>query len=129
VPSLFAFSNYSKLEKAMVGEETCVPSQGVGGNGIASEFGDLTGMTRHINSGCAGMTSEETAVPCPYREIVGTRHCRLLRLYHSDANGFDIKKSMTFFADWVQKSKLLEMAMLHINFWISQQSRSVLTVK
>jgi hypothetical protein len=30
----------------MVGEETCVPSQGVGGNGIASEFGDLTGMTR-----------------------------------------------------------------------------------
>jgi hypothetical protein len=23
-----------------------VPSQGVGGNGIASEFGDLTGMTR-----------------------------------------------------------------------------------
>ncbi|MGB8689950.1 MAG: hypothetical protein WCD53_21810 [Microcoleus sp.] len=34
-----------KLEEAMVGEETCVPSQGVGGNGIASEFGDLTGMT------------------------------------------------------------------------------------
>ncbi|MEG4347069.1 hypothetical protein QUB70_27880 [Microcoleus sp. A003_D6] len=30
----------------MVGEETCVPSQGVGGNGVASEFGDLTGMTR-----------------------------------------------------------------------------------
>ncbi|MBD1882970.1 hypothetical protein [Microcoleus vaginatus] len=30
----------------MVGEETCVPSPGVGGNGIASEFGDLTGMTR-----------------------------------------------------------------------------------
>jgi hypothetical protein len=30
----------------MVGEETSVPSQGVGGNGIASEFGDLTGMTR-----------------------------------------------------------------------------------
>ncbi len=30
----------------MVGEETWVPSQGVGGNGIASEFGDLTGMTR-----------------------------------------------------------------------------------
>ena len=30
----------------MVGEETCVPSQGVGGNGIASEFGDLTGITR-----------------------------------------------------------------------------------
>ncbi|MEG4074157.1 hypothetical protein QUA30_15825 [Microcoleus sp. Pol14C2] len=30
----------------MVGEETCVPSQGVGENGIASEFGDLTGMTR-----------------------------------------------------------------------------------
>ncbi|MDQ2097266.1 MAG: hypothetical protein QQW96_06435 [Tychonema bourrellyi B0820] len=30
----------------MVDEETCVPSQGVGGNGIASEFGDLTGMTR-----------------------------------------------------------------------------------
>ncbi|NJS11476.1 MAG: hypothetical protein HC789_14435 [Microcoleus sp. CSU_2_2] len=30
----------------MVGEEACVPSQGVGGNGIASEFGDLTGMTR-----------------------------------------------------------------------------------
>jgi hypothetical protein len=30
----------------MVGEETCVPIQGVGGNGIASEFGDLTGMTR-----------------------------------------------------------------------------------
>ena len=23
-----------------------MPSQGVGGNGIASEFGDLTGMTR-----------------------------------------------------------------------------------
>ena len=30
----------------MVGEETCVSTQGVGGNGIASEFGDLTGMTR-----------------------------------------------------------------------------------
>ena len=30
----------------MVGEETCVPSQGVGGHGIASEFGDLSGMTR-----------------------------------------------------------------------------------
>ncbi|MEG4209232.1 hypothetical protein [Microcoleus sp. S13_B4] len=36
----------AKLENAMVGEETCVPSQGVGGNGIASEFGDLTGMNR-----------------------------------------------------------------------------------
>ncbi|MEG4213904.1 hypothetical protein QUA27_00515 [Microcoleus sp. Pol14C6] len=30
----------------MVGEETCVPSPGVGGNGIASDFGDLIGMTR-----------------------------------------------------------------------------------
>jgi hypothetical protein len=30
----------------MFGEEACVPSQGVGGNGIASEFGDLSGMTR-----------------------------------------------------------------------------------
>jgi len=30
----------------MVGEETGVPSQGVGGHGTASEFGDLTGMTR-----------------------------------------------------------------------------------
>ena len=35
-----------KLKSAMVGEETGVPSQGVGGNGTASEFGDLTGMTR-----------------------------------------------------------------------------------
>ncbi len=35
-----------KLKSAMVDEETGVPSQGVGGNGIASEFGDLTGMTR-----------------------------------------------------------------------------------
>jgi hypothetical protein len=30
----------------MVDEETCVPSQGVRENGIASQFGDLTGMTR-----------------------------------------------------------------------------------
>ena len=32
-------------------------------------------------------------MPCPYRKIVGARHCRLLhllRLDHSDANGFDI---------------------------------------
>ncbi len=54
-----------------------MPSQGVGGNGIASEFGDLTGMLA--------------------------------------------KKSMIFCADWVQKSELLEMVMLHINFLISQQ--------
>jgi len=24
------------------------------------------------------------------RSIVGTRHCRVLRLYHSDANGIDM---------------------------------------
>ncbi|WP_373538028.1 hypothetical protein [Microcoleus sp.] len=30
----------------MVGGETGVPSQGVGGHGTASEFGDLTDMTR-----------------------------------------------------------------------------------
>jgi len=39
----------------------------------------------HINSGCAGMTSEDTAVPFPYRDqLRKKRHCRFLRLDHSD---------------------------------------------
>jgi hypothetical protein len=43
----------------MFGEETCVPSQGVGGNGIASEFGDLTGMTRQeVDDFLRGMDAE-----------------------------------------------------------------------
>ncbi len=30
-------------------------------------------------------------MPFPYaRLILGTRHCRVLRLYHSDANGIDM---------------------------------------
>ena len=37
-------------------------------------------------------------MPCPYRSIVGKRHCRLLRplrLHHSDANGSDINSGNT----------------------------------
>ncbi len=31
-------------------------------------------------------------MPCPYQLIVGTRYCRVLGLYHSEANGFDITR-------------------------------------
>ncbi len=35
-------------------------------------------------------------MPCPYHEIVGTRHCRVLRLDHSDANGIDMIRQLAF---------------------------------
>ncbi len=38
-----------------------------------------------------GNDIEETAVPCPYREIVGRRHCRLLILTDFDATGNDMR--------------------------------------
>ena len=46
------------------------------------------------------MTSEDTAVPCPYaRLIVGKRHCRVLILgYNSDATGIDISPRPRTFA-------------------------------
>ena len=37
-------------------------------------------------------------MPCPYQNnIVGTRHCRVLRLYHSDANGIGIMQNQGAF--------------------------------
>lgn len=42
----FGFSNPTQLKPPMVGDETGLPSRQVGGNGTASEFGYLTGMTR-----------------------------------------------------------------------------------
>ncbi|MGB3266622.1 MAG: hypothetical protein WBA89_21990 [Microcoleus sp.] len=53
----------------MVGEETCVPSQGVGGNGIASEFGDLSGMTRQeVDDFLRGLGAEIRTTQRGYRE-------------------------------------------------------------
>ena len=49
-------------------------------------------ISGNINSGCAGMTSEDTVVPFPYvRLIVGKRHCRVLILgyINSDSTGID----------------------------------------
>ncbi len=61
------------------------------------------------------MTSEETAMPCPYAKlIVGIRQCRLL--YHSDATGNDIKQ-------WGNKVELCGVFLLYAEI-ISGASRA-----